>query len=194
MKSPGKSDWSKLVRMINCLNGTINDKLTLSAGSGVHNIEWFIDSAFAVHPDFRSHTGGTMRFENGKGSVENASTKQKINTDSSTVSELVGVHDVLPLVLWTKLFLEEQGYKIESNKVFQDNKSTILLAKNGKRSSDKRTRAINIRYFLITNQEEIGNVKIEYCPTDEMIADYMSKGLQGIKFNKFRKEIMVLQK
>ena len=100
---------------------------------------------------------------------------------------------MLSLVLWTRLFLEEQGYMIESNKVFQDNKSTILLEKNGKRSSGKRTHAINVRYFLITNQEETGNVKIEYCPIDDMIGDYMSKGLQGVKFNKFRKEIMGLK-
>ena len=84
-----------------------------------------------------------MMLENGKGGIENISTKQKINTDSSAIAELVGVH----LVLWTKLFLEEQGYKIESNKEFQDNKSTILLEENGKRSSGKRTQAINVRYF-----------------------------------------------
>ena len=124
-----------------------------------------------------------------KGGVENVSTKQKINTDSSTIAELVGVHDVLPLVLWTKLFLEEQGYKIESNKVFQDNKSTILLEENGKRSSGKRTRAINVRYFLITNQVETDNIKIEYCPTDMMISDYMTKGLQGMKFSKLEKQL-----
>ena len=129
-------------------------------------------------------------FKNGKGGVENVSTKQKINTASSTIAELVGVHDVLSLGLWTKLFLEEQGYKIESNKVFQDNKSTILLEENGKRSSGKRTRAINVRYFSITNQVETNNLKIEYCPTDMTISDYMTKGLQGMKFSKFRKTIM----
>ena len=149
VKSPGKNDWSKLVRMTKFLNGTMNDKLTLSAGKGVHNIEWYIDTAFAVHPDFKSHTGRVMMFEEGKGGVENVSTKQKLNTDSSTTAEVVGVHDVLPLVLWTKLFLEEQGYKVESNKVYQDNKSTILLAKNGKKSSSKRTRAINISQLII---------------------------------------------
>ena len=50
-------------------------------------------------------------FENGKGRIENVSIKQKINTDRSTIAELVGLHDALPLVVSTKLFLEEQGYK-----------------------------------------------------------------------------------
>ena len=74
--------------------------------------------------------------------------------------------------------------------LFQESKSVILLEKNGKKSSGKRTRALNIRYFMITDQVEKGNVKIEYCPTDDMTGDYMSKGLQGVKFNKFRAEIM----
>ena len=64
------------------------------------------------------------------------------------------------------------------------------MEKNGKYSSGKRTRALNIRYFYITDQEKRGNVQIKYCPTDEMVGDYMSKGLQGIKFSKFRDIIM----
>ena len=100
VKSPGRNEWSRLVIMMKFLNGTVDDKLTLSAGDDIHNIKWYIDSAFAVHPDFKSHTGGVMMFENGKGDIENVSTKQKTNTDSSTITELVGVHDVLPLVLW----------------------------------------------------------------------------------------------
>ena len=56
---------------------------------------------------------------------------------------------------------------------------------NGKASSSKRTRALNIRYFFIADQVEKGNAQIEYCPTDEMIGDFHTKPLQGIKFLKF---------
>ena len=96
------------------------------------------------------------------------------------------------MILWTPLFMKEQGYEVKNNVVYQDNKSTILLEKNGKRSSRKRTRALNVRYFMIMDQVEQGNVKIEYCPTDEMVGDYMTKPLKGMKFEKFRKIIMGL--
>ena len=79
---------------------------------------------------------------------------------------------------------------MEENNVHQDNKSAILLEENGKRSSGKRTRAVNIRYFMITDQVEKGNMNIVYCPTDKMVGDYVTKGLQGLKFGKFRKVIM----
>ena len=96
----------------------------------------------------------------------------------------------MTLMLWTKLFLEAQGYPIAKNVLLQDNKSAILLENNGKRSSGKRTRAINIRFFFITDQIAQGNVMVEYCPTGEMTADFMSKMLQGKLFRKFRDIIM----
>ena len=147
-----------------------------------------MDAAFTVHNDFKSHTGVVMTF--GRGALQSISRKQKLNTRSSTEAELVGVDDIAVMILWTKLFLESLGYVVEKNILYQDNKSTILLEENGKRSSGKRTRALNVRYFFMTDQIERGNVVVEYCPTDDMIADFMSKPLQGTKFQKFSKDIM----
>ena len=118
------------------------------------------------------------------------SRKQKLNTRSSTEAELVGVDDAMNLILWTKLFLEAQGYNVASNVLFQDNKSAILLEKNGKKSSSSRTHALNIRYFFVTDQVEKGNLTIEYCPTDEMLGDFMTKPLQGSKFSFFKSRLM----
>jgi hypothetical protein len=97
---------------------------------------------------------------------------------------------VLVMILWTKLCLEEQGYDINSNILYQDNKSAILLETNGKKSTRKRTRALNIRYFFLTDQVKKGNVTIVYCPTDDMVGDFHSKPLQGEKFQKVRNAIL----
>ena len=67
-----------------------------------------------------------------------------------------------------------------------DNKSTILL---GGKSSGRRTRHLNIRYFFPTDQVEKSKVNMEYCPDENMISDYMSKPLQGKKFKELRKYI-----
>jgi hypothetical protein len=76
--------------------------------------------------------------------------------------------------------------------VSQDNRSTILLKKNGKRSWGKRTCGLNIcpSHFFLTDQIEKGKVSVKYCPTKEMIGDYMSKPLQGTLFKNFRDLIM----
>jgi hypothetical protein len=187
VKQPNEDDWMKLNRLLKYINGTRKDKLILSADD-LHVIKWYVDCAFAVHPDFKSHTGGNMTY--GQGTPVSMSRKQKLNTRSSTEAELVGPDDLSTLILWTRLFMEAQGYEIHKNILFQDNKSTILLEQNGKKSSSKRTRALNIRYFFLTDQIEKGNLIVEYCPTTEMVADYFSKPLQGKLFQKFRKSIM----
>ena len=74
--------------------------------------------------------------------------------------------------------------------VFQDNQSAMLLEKNGKASSSRRTRHINIRYFFVTDRVAKGEVVIKYCPTKEMLADFFTKPLQGTPFRKFRDTIM----
>ena len=126
----------------------------------------------------------------GEGAAQSISRKQKLNTRSSTEAELVGTDDVAIMILWTKFFMEAQGYKVNQNVLYQDNKSTMLLLNNGKRSSSKRTRAFNIRYFFLTDQIEKNHLAVEYLPTTNMVADYMSKPLQGKLFHKFKKAIM----
>ena len=69
-----------------------------------------MDASFAVHNDMKSHT--VMFMSMGAGSAAAASSKQKLNTTSTTESELVGVNDEMPQVLWTRYFLEAQGYII----------------------------------------------------------------------------------
>ena len=66
MKDPNESDWNKLVRLMKFLNGTKDKKLRLSVDN-IKCIKWYIDAAFAVHADYKSHTGATMTF--GEGAV-----------------------------------------------------------------------------------------------------------------------------
>ena len=56
---------------------------------------------------------------------------------SSTASELVAVVNCMPAICWTRYFLTDQGYSVSDTIVFKDNKSAILLEKNGKSSSTK---------------------------------------------------------
>lgn len=187
MKQPDEDDWKKLIRLLTYLNGTIDLPLRLSA-KDLNIIKWFTDASFATRHDMRSQTGAMMTL--GKGGIYCTAKKQKLNTKSSTEAELVGVDDVLGQALWTRYFLEAQGYEIQQNVMFQDNKSAILLEKNGMKSSSKRTRHLNIRYFFVQDKIERGEISMEYCPTGEMIGDFFTKPLQGGKFMEFRRLIM----
>ena len=63
----------------------------------------------------------------GKGVVIGSSLKQKLNMNSSTEGQLLGSHNGLSVVLWSKNFIEAQGYTMEHNKLYQDNKIAILV-------------------------------------------------------------------
>jgi hypothetical protein len=62
---------------------------------------------------------------------------------SSTEAKLVGTDDVMPQMLWTLYFLEAQGYKIEDNVLYQDNKSSILRETNKQLEPDDALQSIN---------------------------------------------------
>ena len=186
---PDKSDWIKMVRMLSFLKGTINDVLTLESDNN-KTLCWYIDAAFAVHPDMKSHSG--LTFTLGKGAIISSSRKQKVNSRSSTEAEFNATDDMISKIIRVKKFLAEQGFKVMLNIIYQDNTSTMRLQNNGKLSSGKRTRHFDIKLFYITDLISRDEVEVRYCPTDEMIGDYMSKPLVGAKFKKFRDLIMNL--
>lgn len=138
--------------------------LTLEANNP-QVIKWWVDASFAVHQDMRSHKGGVMSL--GKGAFCSTSTRPKINTESLTEAELVGVDDVMGQLLWTRHFLEVQGHEINENILCQDNVSSTLPEKNGRGSSGKRTRHINVQYFFVTDRIQNNDLTVEHCPTKQ---------------------------
>jgi hypothetical protein len=138
---------------------------------------------FAVHPDMRGHTGDAMTM--GRGFPLDKSNKHKLNTRSSMESEIVAFDDLIPQILWTHLFMKAQGFVVRDNILYQDNKSAMLLETNGRSSSSKRTRHIKIRYYYVADQIAKGDLRVVWCPTDKVIADFLTKPLQGKAFVEF---------
>ena len=101
VREPDKDDWAKLTHLMKYLRATKDLPLILSAdGSGI--LKWYVDGSYGVHPNMRGHTGGGLTL--GRGFPINNSTKQKLNTRSSTESEVVAVDDVMPAVCWSRYF------------------------------------------------------------------------------------------
>eukprot|EP00957_Ditylum_brightwellii_P007433 562532-Ditylum_brightwellii.AAC.1 len=173
--------------MMGFLFSTFNDILTLEADNS-QTLTWYIDAAFVVHLDMKSHAGAA--FTLGKGVICSDSSKQRVNTRSPIEAELVTVDNKICKVIWMKKFLEHQGFQVKLNTVCQDNESTLKLARNGKESSGKRTQHFDIKYFYVTELNSRKEVQVEYCLTDDMLADYKSKPTVGPKFNNFRDSII----
>ena len=162
-------------------------KYTIGADDLRRILSW-VDASYAVHPDMRSHTGGTISL--GRGGLLCKSTKQKLNTRSSTEAEFVGASDYLPNTIWAKNFLQAQGYAINENVFEQDNESAMKLEKNGRMSAGPKSQHIDIRYFWIRDRIRQECITIRHCPTLQMVADFFTKPLQGNLFRKLRDVIM----
>ena len=89
------------------------------------------------------------------------------------------------MILWTRHLLEVQGCKVADSIIYQDSKSAILLERNGKAFSSKQIKHIQIRYFFITDWIANGVVKTEWCSTADLVADFMTKPMQGCTFRTF---------
>jgi len=100
------------------------------------------------------------------------------------------VDDVIAKILRTEKFFEWQGFEVKLNILYQENTSTIKLEMNGRTSCGKSTRHFDIKLLYIINLVERKEVKIEYYPTNEMMADFFTKPLVGNKFGKEKKKIM----
>jgi len=140
VKNPDVDDWWKLIRVLSYLKGSLDITLTLVCDK-IDKLTWFIDGSYASHTDIKGQSGAVLT--TGNCSVLFKCSKQKVNTRSSTETELIAVDDALPSVQWAKSFMMEQGYNLEME-IREDNRSTMLLMKNGRLSSRKRTKHLDI--------------------------------------------------
>ena len=138
-------DYNNLEREIKYIQGTIDPQFILSIDKS-DNKKWYVDATFAVHKDMRIQNGGFTTIVTGRAHVQYS--KQKLNNKMSTEADIVRVDNIMTHVIWNQYFLKEQIYEIHDNFIYQNDQSTIKPEKNGRLSSSKRTRNINIRYYL----------------------------------------------
>ena len=184
---PTESDVKKLMRGLQYLNGTRDKGITLSAKT--IQLHAWVDASFATHADAKSHTGCIISLGATGGPIYCKSVKQKLVSRSSTEAELIALHDMLPQILWIQHLLTDLGYDKQTSVIYQDNKSTIMLTERGKTNKGK-SKYISLRYFYAKEQIDKKKVKLEYLPSAEMLADYLTKPLVGTQHNLLRDKLL----
>ena len=177
---PTKQDWSKLMRMMSYMQHNPHKGLLFPTKGGME-IDAYIDAAFCAHMDGKSHTGVIVRI--GGALVYAKSTKQKIVSRDSTEAETIGLSDHTDKVMWFHRFMKSQGHNPLPPIIYQDNKSTISLVTKG--GGKPRTRHLRARQYAVKEQVDAGEYTIEYMITEVMLADVLTKALQGAKYELF---------
>ena len=79
---------------------------------------------------------------------------------------------------------------LSDNFLFQDNESSIKMENNGRRSCTGNSRHVHIRYFFVKDLVYKKQMRVVYCPTLRMLADFFTKPLQGELYRFFRNIVM----
>jgi hypothetical protein len=188
VQSPSSYDFAKLKRVVRYLRGTPTLGIVLTSPAS-STLDFSIDASFGVHADAKSHTGVVVSY--GYGPLFASSRKQSIVTKSSTEAELVGTADASGIIHDILGTLRDLGETIPHAVVHQDNQSTIRMIYNGEPTS-QRSKHINIKYYYLKQLVDDGIVIIQYLSTEEMIADILTKPLQGEAFRIARDRLLNL--
>jgi hypothetical protein len=181
-----ENDYEKAEKMVHYINYTKEfHQLYLRPKS--LKVVACADASYAEHMDCKSRSGGCVGFEGYDG--ENCyfifdSQKQPIVAKSSSEAELIALNQTADVVEWLLQLLEGIGpafYTGDPVEIFQDNTSTMQIAKSGT-GSFKRSKHIKVRYFWIKGLIDAGRVFLTYLATALMLADILTKPITGSRF------------
>lgn len=182
-------DKQKLIHLLQYINGRIDMPLKLGPNSeGNYHFIVYSDASYGAGDgkhDGKSVLAGVTTL--GRGAIWSTSNKNSGVDRSSTQAELSAASDVIAHASHQQQILISRGLSegIRPGIFNEDNKSTIQLIKNG-RSLNAKTKHINIRYFFTKQFFDNGDFELVHCPTDLMLADILTKPLQGELFFRLR--------
>ena len=140
------------------------------------------DASYAEHTDGKSHSGGVVGFESDTSCYFGfISSKQPVVAKSAGEAELIAHNKIGDLVEWAREMLEELGYPQKKVPMYVDSTCAMQMVKQGT-GSFKRAKHIKVRYFWLKELIDGGLLELFYVPTDELVADILTKPLTGWKF------------
>ena len=184
----GDDDMSKLMKVVRYCNGTRDLGIKFRYEEGNLKSYAYIDAAYGIHADGKSHSSLAIMMMGG--CVIFKSVKQGIVTKSSTESELVATSDLGGIAVYLNDLLPTLHTEDYDIIVMQDNKSCIQLLLNGRLSCSDMSKHIAIRYFWLRERFIHGNLKVEFCPTQDMIANLGTKVITGTQFKDERSMLL----
>ena len=191
MQSPATQHLHDAHRVLHYLSGTTSHGITFVRDDDI-TLHAFADAAYANTHDRKSQYGLTFRLGTKSAHFYSVSKKQSIVAISSTEAEYVALAECVRDVIWLRSFLHELGYtQLHPTPIYQDNKSCIAIAENT--GNTERTKHIDIRHHFLKDFIASNDIKLYYLPTDDMVADILTKSLVTAQFSKLANVLLKLE-
>jgi hypothetical protein len=177
--SPRRWDMKNLKRILRYVKGTAEKGLLFSVGDRKSIVlEGYVDASHNHYAeDARGHMGMNFRLGPNDGAFYARSQKMKLVTLSSTETEYVALCEAATEVVFLRQLLADIGFPQKDPTVlYEDNQSTMAMADGG--GQHQRSKHINVKYHFVREQIQLKSMILEYCPTEEMVADLLTKNLK----------------
>ena len=190
MCEPRKVHWVAAKHILRYLQGTVDYGLDYRQGDGVR-LAGYTDSDWAGCASDRKSTSGCC-FGLGSAVVSWFSRKQQSVALSSAEAEYMAASLASCEAIWLrKMLFGLFGQPLRPSVIYCDNQSCIKLTENP--VFHDRSKHIGIKYHFIRDYVQKGAVKLEYIPTDEQVADILTKALPRGKHVYFRDKMGVVR-
>jgi hypothetical protein len=157
-----------------------NDNMVRVAG--------YCDADWGGDTSDRKSTTGYCTMLNGN-LVSWCSKKQSTVALSSTEAEYMAINDVAKEIMWIRMILKELYIVVETPTIiYVDNQSAIRISEND--SEHDRTKHIDIRHYFIRDLITNGEIKLQWIPTAEQLADMFTKPLGATTFTTLRDKLI----
>ena len=192
LSNPGLDHWKAAKRVMRYLKRTRNYMLTYRRSDQLE-ITGYSDSDFAGCQDSLRSTSGYVFLLAG-GAVSWRSAKQGLTASSTMAAEFVAIHEASDQGIWLRNFVT--GLQIVEGierplKLYCDNRSAVLYSNNNRSST--KSKHIDIKFLVVKEKVQSGQISIEHLRTNSMIADPLTKGLPPKVFHEHTAHMGVLQ-
>lgn len=179
--NPSEEHWGCAKHLLRYLNGTRTLGLVYRKNETI-DVDVYCDASYAESFDCKSITGVVTRL-NGT-AINWCSKHQSLVADSSSGAELIATAEAIRRIRWEKQILESLGVEFKDPiKVYEDNQA-ILHTLKSQPSVSSRTKHYNVRYFVAREAMQNGEIELIYCPTEDMIADGLTKAPSSIMLDR----------
>jgi hypothetical protein len=186
--NPGQPHWDAIKHVLRYMRGTTDYRLTYGGRAGASLLfDGYCDSDWgSSKDDRRSVTGYTFML--GGGAVSWQSKKQPTVALSSVEAEYMAACQAAREALWWQKLLHELGVaRHPTTVIHSDSQGSIALSKNPEHHA--RSNHIDIRHHFIREQVAANHISLQYMPTEDMLADVMTKPLSRDQHNTLIKRL-----
>ena len=182
--SPNQSHLTAAKRILRYLKGTLNLAIRYQKLEDEELIG-YTDADWAGDLDDRHSTTGNI-FMMGGGPISWLSKKQAIVALSTSEAEYVALSFATQEIVWLRklLITDLKSTSQKPTVLMEDNQGAISIAKNP--VVHARTKHIDIRYHYIREAVQNGTINLCFCPSENMIADLLTKPLPRGRFTMLR--------